>query len=67
VKHQTGWAVEQGDDGTLKWTSPAGKHYATHPATRIRPTNPTAIPTLARKRWVDPWTLPVTDLDPLPF
>ncbi|WP_166791375.1 hypothetical protein, partial [Cryobacterium sp. Hh7] len=24
-------------DGTVHWTSPAGKHYATDPATRIRP------------------------------
>ena len=69
VKHQTGWAVDQSKDGTLHWTSPAGKHYATHPATRIRPTIPKIAPGLAPgpKAYVDPWTTPVTYPADAPF
>jgi len=37
LKHNTAWAVKQTPDGVLHWTSPAGKHYATDPATRIVP------------------------------
>ncbi|SFH84917.1 hypothetical protein SAMN05216274_11777, partial [Cryobacterium levicorallinum] len=31
-------------DGTVHWTSPAGKHYATDPATRINPPRQQAPP-----------------------
>ena len=37
LKTETGWTVTQTPDGTMNWTSPAGKHYATHPATRLSP------------------------------
>jgi hypothetical protein len=37
LKHFSAWTVTATPDGTLNWTSPAGKHYATDPATRIRP------------------------------
>ncbi|MDJ0338908.1 HNH endonuclease signature motif containing protein [Cryobacterium sp. PH31-O1] len=37
LKTESGWTAEQGIDGILHWTSPAGKHYATHPATRLGP------------------------------
>jgi hypothetical protein len=37
LKTETGWNVIQTPDGTMNWTSPAGKHYATHPATRLGP------------------------------
>ncbi|WP_051973805.1 HNH endonuclease signature motif containing protein [Cryobacterium sp. MLB-32] len=67
VKHETGWAVEQGADGTLNWTSPAGKHYATHPATRIRPTVPTTEPAAKPNTWLDVWSIPNTGLNTAPF
>jgi len=69
VKHETGWQVEQDKDGSLRWTSPAGKHYATHPATRIRTTSATdgSEPAKAPHRYLDPWTIPVTHTDPAPF
>ncbi|WP_051973672.1 HNH endonuclease signature motif containing protein [Cryobacterium sp. MLB-32] len=37
LKHNTAWTVTQTADGVMHWTSPAGKHYATDPATRIIP------------------------------
>ncbi|WP_231556361.1 HNH endonuclease signature motif containing protein [Cryobacterium sp. MLB-32] len=67
VKHETGWAVEQGKDGTLNWTSPAGKHYATHPATRLRPTILNAEPTTKPTTWLDVWSIPKINLDPAPL
>ena len=41
LKTESGWTVKQTADGIMHWTSPAGKHYATHPATRLGP-SPTA-------------------------
>jgi len=41
LKTETGWTAVQTPDGTLNWTSPAGKHYATHPATRLGPKSAT--------------------------
>ena len=35
LKHFSDWKVIADPDGTVHWTSPAGKHYATDPATRI--------------------------------
>ncbi|WP_051972968.1 HNH endonuclease signature motif containing protein [Cryobacterium sp. MLB-32] len=69
VKHETGWSVVQGEDGTLNWTSPAGRHYATHPETRIRPTIPQMELALTKKprTYVDPWTLPVTESNECPL
>ena len=69
VKHETGWQVEQDKDGTLRWTSPAGKHYATHPATRIRTTIPAAetAPAQAPRHYLDPWTIPVTASEDCPL
>jgi len=69
VKHETGWQVEQNQDGSLRWTSPAGKHYATHPAARIRPTIPKTDtgPTRTKPVYLDPWSIPVTHNDPAPF
>jgi Domain of unknown function (DUF222) len=37
VKHHTSWTVKNQPNGVLEWTSPAGRSYATEPATRIRP------------------------------
>ncbi|WP_105035537.1 HNH endonuclease signature motif containing protein [Cryobacterium aureum] len=37
LKHFSDWKTVADPDGTLHWTSPAGKHYATDPATRISP------------------------------
>ncbi len=37
LKHFSAWAPTAKPDGTLTWCSPAGKHYATDPATRIGP------------------------------
>ena len=40
LKHQTAWKVKQRKNGTLEWTSPAGRVTATHPATRTKPVLP---------------------------
>ncbi|SEN16523.1 HNH endonuclease signature motif containing protein [Cryobacterium luteum] len=37
LKHFSDWKPIADPDGTLHWTSPAGKHYATDPATRVKP------------------------------
>ncbi|TFD59488.1 HNH endonuclease, partial [Cryobacterium suzukii] len=37
LKHYSAWNASADPDGTLNWTSPAGKHCATDPATRIGP------------------------------
>ncbi|TFD72250.1 HNH endonuclease signature motif containing protein [Cryobacterium sp. Hb1] len=37
LKTESGWTARQTADGVLHWTCPAGKHYATHPATRLGP------------------------------
>ena len=37
LKTESGWTAEQTTDGVMHWTSPAGKHYATQPATRLGP------------------------------
>ncbi|TFD57477.1 HNH endonuclease [Cryobacterium sp. Hh7] len=42
LKTESGWDVQQGNDGILHWISPAGKHYATHPATRLGPNSAAA-------------------------
>ena len=42
LKTESGWDVQQGNDGIMHWTSPAGKHYATHPATRLGPNSAAA-------------------------
>ena len=36
VKHQTGWAARQLDDGVLEWTAPSGHVYTTEPQTTLR-------------------------------
>ncbi|WP_105033980.1 HNH endonuclease signature motif containing protein [Cryobacterium aureum] len=62
LKHFSDWKVTADPDGTLHWTSPAGKHYATDPATRISPhlqqTAPpaTAPPPAAPSPEPNPWT-----------
>jgi len=61
MKHEGGWKVVQSTDGdgTLTWTSPAGRTYTTEPETRIGPAPvgsgppslpepPAPAPTLAR-------------------
>ncbi|MDZ8200432.1 DUF222 domain-containing protein [Microbacterium sp. SSW1-59] len=35
LKHHTPWTVTQKPGGTLKWTSPTGRHYTDHPTSRI--------------------------------
>jgi hypothetical protein len=37
LKHQSAWTVRHARDGTLEWTSPTGRSYATAPATIMRP------------------------------
>ena len=37
LKHFSDWQAIADPDGTVNWTSPAGKHYATDPATRVKP------------------------------
>ena len=44
LKHYSDWNATAAPDGTLNWTSPAGKHYATDPATRIAPPAPAPAP-----------------------
>ncbi|WP_241977516.1 hypothetical protein [Cryobacterium sp. TMS1-13-1] len=34
--------MQQTADGIMHWTSPAGKHYATHPTTRLGPNSAAA-------------------------
>ncbi|TFD58986.1 HNH endonuclease [Cryobacterium suzukii] len=73
LKHYSDWNVIADPDGTLNWTSPAGKHYATDPATRISPhlqqteTPPEPPPgqafpasTPSAEPISDPWTTPWT-------
>jgi Domain of unknown function (DUF222) len=36
LKHQTKWQVTNSRDGTLTWTSPAGRKYTTSPAVEVR-------------------------------
>ncbi|TFB73230.1 HNH endonuclease [Cryobacterium glaciale] len=62
LKHFSDWKAVADPDGTLHWTSPAGKHYATDPATRIspprqhtEPASPAPPPAAAPPR-PDPWT-----------
>ncbi len=55
LKTETGWIVTQTIDGTMHWSSPAGKHYATHPATRLGPTTAATAHDTA-KRPIDVWT-----------
>ncbi|WP_327012183.1 HNH endonuclease signature motif containing protein, partial [Cryobacterium sp. CAN_C3] len=74
LKHFSAWTPTALPDGTLHWVSPAGKHYATDPATRISPhpqqtvppdsnappTNPASPPVR------DPWNSPCHFDDPHP-
>ncbi|WP_161498844.1 HNH endonuclease signature motif containing protein [Cryobacterium aureum] len=58
LKTESGWTAEQSPDGVLHWSSPAGKHYATHPATRLGPTSAAKEcgPTIdIRRRPIDVW------------
>ncbi|TFC25077.1 HNH endonuclease [Cryobacterium sp. TMT1-3] len=79
LKHFSNWTVTADPDGTLHWTSPAGKHYATDPATRITPPPQQAPPTPPPPATPpppvpDPWTSDraasgsdTTDTDTHPF
>ncbi|WP_158270275.1 HNH endonuclease signature motif containing protein [Mycetocola zhujimingii] len=42
LKHETNWLVEQLGDGILRWTSPHGREYLTHPENPVR--NPSRDP-----------------------
>jgi hypothetical protein len=72
LKHYSAWTVIADPDGTLNWTSPAGKHYATDPATRISPprqqtdTSPPRPGSTADPTTADPTTANPTTLDPTP-
>ncbi|WP_234031210.1 HNH endonuclease signature motif containing protein [Mycetocola zhujimingii] len=44
LKHETNWLVEQLGDGILKWTSPHGRQYTTHPENPVRNPIPPAKP-----------------------
>lgn len=35
VKHHGGWRVMQTGDGSLRWTSPSGRHYTVAPERRL--------------------------------
>ncbi|WP_199183361.1 HNH endonuclease signature motif containing protein, partial [Cryobacterium sp. Y82] len=77
LKHYSAWTVTVDLDGPLNWTSPAGKHYATDPATRISPlrqqadTSPPppqpepAVEPAPPNPWASAWD--ITDPDPQPF
>ncbi|MDH6237366.1 HNH endonuclease signature motif containing protein [Cryobacterium sp. CG_9.6] len=69
IKHETGWNVTQDTTGTLTWTSPAGKHYATHPASRLRPPvlPPELTPPPEKAPYLNPWTQPITFPTNAPF
>ncbi|TFB93336.1 HNH endonuclease [Cryobacterium luteum] len=77
LKHFSEWKVVADPDGTLNWTSPAGKHYATDPATRISPllqqTAPAPPPPTAPappppNLWTSVWNTDNSgDPDPQPF
>ena len=54
LKHFSNWTVTGTPDGTLTWTSPAGKHYATDPATRITPKPPPTKPAPAEPPPAEP-------------
>ena len=75
LRHYSAWKATADPDGTLNWTSPAGKHYATDPATRISPPrqqadtspprrSPAAEPT-PPDPWASAWDIVVPD--PQPF
>ncbi|TFD51815.1 HNH endonuclease [Cryobacterium sp. Hh7] len=60
LKHFSDWKAVADPDGTVHWTSPAGKHYATDPATRIRPhlqqtETPPQAPSPPDEPLSDPW------------
>jgi len=69
--------VKLAPDGVMRWTSPAGKHYATDPATRITPLKPpsTSAPNPPDRRVPSNWfDIPDTrnpanpsPFDPSPF
>lgn len=65
LKHETDWAVAQTPDGVLHWTSPAGKHYATDPATRIHPETPDEA-AKRRKHTLPPPRPPALNRPPTP-
>ncbi|MDJ0339327.1 hypothetical protein QMK31_13995, partial [Cryobacterium sp. PH31-O1] len=82
LKHFSDWKAIATPDGTLHWTSPAGKHYATDPATRMRPPptthrpttspEPPAAPPPVPNPWASDWTSvwPIDNAenpDPQPF
>ncbi|TFB76252.1 hypothetical protein E3O06_02440 [Cryobacterium glaciale] len=77
LKHFSDWKAVATPDGTLHWTSPAGKHYATDPATRISPPRQQTAPappppTAPTPPQSDPWTSVwdtdnAGDPDPQPF
>ncbi|TFD50137.1 HNH endonuclease [Cryobacterium sp. Hh11] len=74
LKHFSDWKAIADPDGTVHWTSPAGKHYATDPATRIRPhlqqtETPPPAPSPPDEPLSDPWNTArnITDPNPQPF
>ncbi|TFD07972.1 HNH endonuclease [Cryobacterium sp. TMT1-2-2] len=69
LKHFSEWKAIADPDGTLHWTSPAGKHYATDPATRISPhlqhTAPAPPPpTIPAPPVPNPWNTCAPDAQP---
>ncbi|WP_104083477.1 HNH endonuclease signature motif containing protein [Cryobacterium sp. Y11] len=74
LKHFSAWTATAEPDGTMKWTSPAGKHYATDPAIRISPhlqqtTPPAPAAAPENDPGNDPWTSVwnITGSNPQPF
>ncbi|WP_104177762.1 HNH endonuclease signature motif containing protein [Cryobacterium sp. Y50] len=69
LKHFSDWKPIADPDGTLHWTSPAGKHYATDPAARISPhleQTSSPAPTTPAEPLSDPWNYVWNTDDPNP-
>ena len=62
VKHHARWQIEQGEDNTLVWTSPAGLVYVFEPQGMMRPAPKVLVDAVAK-------TTPreVTAEEPCPF
>lgn len=69
LKHDTTWKVEQMGGGKLRWTSPSGKEFVTHPENEVRPFQPrrAAAPDTATTDTATTDTAAADREDPAPF
>jgi hypothetical protein len=69
VKHHTSWVIEQNDDDTLTWTSPAGIVYTRHPAGKMQPAPRVLLERVAQaaESTVKTESAEVVDADDWPF